>query len=129
MNELSLPRIRRNALALTAIGALPCFLLHLVGAGVGILLGGLLATLNFLWIEASVNALVPDAGRRVRLSAVLRTAGRLVLGAAAMYALSFGADASAVGFIAGFLTLLVAIVAESLRADGSAAAEPAGRPV
>src|ERR1700704_2981007 len=89
--DRALGRIFRLTLVLTALGAAVYFVIKGWRGGCGFLLGGLIAYLNFRWIQRTVYALGEvSAGKPPRSSlAVFLGLRYLLLGAAAYAILKF----------------------------------------
>ena len=109
-------RVVRNTAVLVAVGAAGELLLARSPAGaLSLTAAGVVAIINFRWLEVIVHRVVQPGKPRLDRWTVLRFLGRLILLAIifAAFLMIPRIDAVAVAF--GFSTLVLAIIIEGLR--------------
>jgi len=112
-------RVVRIAVVLVVVGAAAELVLRrsLVGA-LSLTAAGVVAIINFRWLEAILHEVVQPGQPRFDSWSVLRILGRLVLLAGIFAALLWVPRIDAVAVALGFSALVVALVVEGLRRAG-----------
>jgi len=114
-------RIEHLTLILGAIAAAGACWLFSIRVGTGVLIGAVLAWLNFRWLEGALDALVhvstakaesPEA--RVPLGSIFRMAGRYALIVGAVCGIFFAFKVPILSMLTGLCALGVATIGASL---------------
>jgi ATP synthase I chain len=113
--DRALGRVSRLAVALTVVGAAVYFVIGGWRGGFGFLLGGLIAYLNFRWIQRTVYALgeVPD-GKPPRASLAVFLGLRYLLLGTAAYAILKFSEISLSAALVGLFAPTAAVILEIL---------------
>lgn len=112
----SAARVLRTAAVLVVVGALVELVLFRTWMGaMSLTAAGLVAMINFRWLEVIVHRLVQPGKPRLDRWTVLRIFGRLSLLAGIFAALLVVPRVDPVAVAVGFSTLVVALVIEGLR--------------
>jgi hypothetical protein len=112
----STARVLRTAAVLVVVGALVELVLFRTWIGaMSLTAAGLVAMINFRWLEVIVHRLVQPGKPRLDRWTVLRIFGRLSLLAGIFAALLVVPRVDSVAVAVGFSTLVVALVIEGLR--------------
>jgi hypothetical protein len=112
----STARVLRTAAVLVVVGALAELVLFRTWMGaMSLTAAGLVAMINFRWLEVIVHRLVQPGKPRLDRWTVLRIFGRLSLLAGIFAALLVVPRVDPVAVAVGFSTLVVALVIEGLR--------------
>lgn len=112
----STARVLRTAAVLVVFGALAELVLFRTWMGaMSLTAAGLVAMINFRWLEVIVHRLVQPGKPRLDRWTVLRIFGRLSLLAGIFAALLVVPRVDPVAVAVGFSTLVVALVIEGLR--------------
>lgn len=115
-DAFSLRRVLRNTAVLVAVGAAGELLLARSPAGaLSLTAAGVVAIINFRWLEVVLHQVVQPGHPRFDGWSVLRILGRLSLLAGIFAALLWVPRIDAVAVALGFSTLVVALVIEGLR--------------
>ena len=115
-DEFSTARVLRTAAVLVVVGALAELVLFRTWMGaMSLTAAGLVAMINFRWLEVIVHRLVQPGKPRLDRWTVLRIFGRLSLLAGIFAALLVVPRVDPVAVAVGFSTLVVALVIEGLR--------------
>jgi hypothetical protein len=115
-NEFSFRRVLRIAAVLVVLGAAIELVLFRTWMGaLSLTAAGLVAMINFRWLEVIVDRVVQPGKPRFDRWTVLRILGRLTLLAGILAALVILPRVDAVAVAFGFSTLVVALVIEGLR--------------
>jgi hypothetical protein len=115
-DEFSTARVLRTAAVLVVVGALAELVLFRTWMGaMSLTAAGLVAMINFRWLEVIVHRLVQPGKPRLDSWTVLRIFGRLSLLAGIFAALLVVPRVDPVAVAVGFSTLVVALVIEGLR--------------
>jgi hypothetical protein len=108
--------VLRTAAVLVVVGALAELVLFRTWMGaMSLTAAGLVAMINFRWLEVIVHRLVQPGTPRLDRWTVLRIFGRLLLLAGIFAALLMVPRIDPVAVTVGFSTLVVALVIEGLR--------------
>ena len=114
--EFSFRRVLRIAAVLVVLGAAVELVLFRTWMGaLSLTAAGLVAMINFRWLEVIVHRVVQPGKTQFDGSTVLRILGRLTLLAGILAALVILPRVDAVAVAFGFSTLVVALVVEGLR--------------
>jgi hypothetical protein len=115
-NEFSFHRVLRIAAVLVVLGAAIELVLFRTWMGaLSLTAAGLVAMINFRWLEVIVNRVVQPGKSRFDRWTALRILGRLTLLAGILAALVILPRVDAVAVAFGFSTMVVALVIEGLR--------------
>jgi hypothetical protein len=115
-DEFSFRRVLRIAAVLVVLGAAIELVLFRTWMGaLSLTAAGLVAMINFRWLEVIVDRVVQPGKPRFDRWTVLRILGRLTLLAGILAALVMVPRVDAVAVAFGFSTLVVALVIEGLR--------------
>jgi hypothetical protein len=115
-DDFSTGRVLRITAILVAVGAVAELVLFRTWMGaMSLTAAGLVAMINFRWLEVIVNRTVQPGKTRVDRWTVLRIFGRLTLLAGVFAALLMVPQVDPVAVTLGFSALVVAIVIEGLR--------------
>jgi small-conductance mechanosensitive channel len=115
-DDFSTGRVLRIAAILVAVGAVAELVLFRTWMGaLSLTAAGLVAMINFRWLEVIVHRVVQPGKARFDRWTVLRILGRLILLAGILAALTLVPRIDAVAVAIGFTTLVVALVIEGLR--------------
>ena len=115
-DEFSFRRVLRIAAVLVVLGAAVELVLFRTWMGaLSLTAAGLVAMINFRWLEVIVHRVVQPGKTQFDGSTVLRILGRLTLLAGILAALVMVPRVDAVAVAFGFSTLVVALVVEGLR--------------
>jgi hypothetical protein len=115
-DDFSMRRVIRNTAILVVLGAVAELVLFRTWMGAFCLTAaGLVAMINFRWLEVIVHRVVQPGKPRFDRWTVLRFLGRLTLLAIVFAAFLLVPRIDAVAVALGFSTLVVAIVIEGLR--------------
>ena len=115
-DEFSFRRVLRTAAVLVVLGAAIELVLFRTWMGaLSLTAAGLVAMINFRWLEVIVDRVVQPGKPRFDRWTVLRILGRLTLLAGILAALVMVPRVDAVAVAVGFSTLVVALVIEGLR--------------
>ena len=115
-DEFSFRRVLRIAAVLVVLGAAIELVLFRTWMGaLSLTAAGLVAMINFRWLEVIVDRVVQPGKPRFDRWTVLRILGRLTLLAGILAALVILPRVDAVAVAFGFSTLVVALVIEGLR--------------
>jgi hypothetical protein len=115
-DDFSTDRVIRTTSILVVLGAVAELVLFRTWMGAFCLTAaGLVAIVNFRWLEVIVHRVVQPGKARFDRWTVLRFLGRLILLAAVFAAFLLVPRIDAVAVALGFSTLVVAIVIEGLR--------------
>jgi hypothetical protein len=115
-DEFSFRRVLRIAAVLVVLGAAVELVLFRTWMGaLSLTAAGLVAMINFRWLEVIVHRVVQPGKTQFDGSTVLRILGRLTLLAGILAALVILPRVDAVAVAFGFSTLVVALVVEGLR--------------
>jgi hypothetical protein len=115
-DDFSSGRVLRIAAILVAVGAVAELVLFRTWIGaLSLTAAGLVAMINFRWLEVIVHRVVQPGKPRFDRWTVLRILGRLTLLAGILAALLLVPRIDAVAVALGFTTLVVALVIEGLR--------------
>jgi len=115
-DEFSFRRVLRIAAVLVVLGAAIELVLFRTWMGaLSLTAAGLVAMINFRWLEVIVDRVVQPGKPRFDRWTVLRILGRLTLLAGILAALLLVPRIDAVAVALGFTTLVVALVIEGLR--------------
>ncbi len=113
---LMLQRIRRGALVFLGVGLIGSLWFRSIGITMGLLAGGVVAVVNFRWIEAGFNAAMggPMSSRK-RALAVAKFVLRYALLGLVIYAIFATRIVDLKGFLAGLFIFVVSIMWEAFR--------------
>jgi len=113
---LTLTRIKRNALTCLVLGALASIWFRSLGVTLGFIGGGVVAVVNFRWIEAGLDAAMggPMSSRK-RALAVAKFVLRYVLLGLVIYAIVASRIVDLKAFLAGLFIFVVSIMWEAFR--------------
>ena len=115
-DDFSSGRVLWIAAVLVAVGAVAELVLFRTWMGaLSLTAAGLVAMINFRWLEVIVHRVVQPGNPRFDRWTVLRILGRLTLLAGILAALLLVPRIDAVAVALGFTTLVVALVIEGLR--------------
>ncbi len=115
LNESNIfSRLVGASLLLSAVAGLACALLVSPSFGGSLLLGGLLATANFLWMRRGLEAALQLHPRNASRFAILRYLLRLAIMAAILYLLIVRLGVDIFGLLLGLSVLVVNITAFSI---------------
>jgi hypothetical protein len=115
-DDFSSNRVLRDAAILVGVGAVAELVLFRTWMGaLSLTAAGLVAMINFRWLEVIVHRVVQPGKPRFDRWTVLRILGRLTLLAGILAALLLVPRIDAVAVALGFTTLVVALVIEGLR--------------
>ena len=115
-DSFSPARVVRTAAVLVGIGALAELVLFRTWIGaMSLTAAGLVAMINFRWLEVIVHRLIQPGKTRLDRWTVLRFFGRLTLLAGIFAAMLMVPRVDPVAVTVGFSTLVVAVVIEGLR--------------
>lgn len=107
-------RIHRNALAILALMVPGAALAFGIGMGLSVLIGGLLAVVNFHWMSAGVDALLKRADSARVTGTVVKYLARLVLIFLAFFAIIHSSFLSVLGALAGLSVFVLAGMLEAV---------------
>ena len=109
-------RVVRTAAILVVVGAVAELVLFRTWIGaVSLTAAGLVAMINFRWLEVIVHRMIQPGKARLDRWTLLRIIGRLILLAGILVALVVVPRFDAVAVALGFSTLVVALIIEGLR--------------
>ncbi len=109
-------RVVRMAAILVVVGAVAELVLFRTWIGaVSLTAAGLVAMINFRWLEVIVHRMIQPGKARLDRWTLLRIIGRLILLAGILAALVVVPQFDAVAVALGFSTLVVALIIEGLR--------------
>jgi hypothetical protein len=109
-------RVVRTAAILVVVGAVAELVLFRTWIGaVSLTAAGLVAMINFRWLEVIVHRMIQPGKARLDSWTLLRIIGRLILLAGILAALVVVPRFDAVAVALGFSTLVVALIIEGLR--------------
>ncbi len=109
-------RVVRTAAILVVVGAVAELVLFRTWIGaVSLTAAGLVAMINFRWLEVIVHRMIQPGKARLDRWTLLRIIGRLILLAGILAALVVVPRFDAVAVALGFSTLVVALIIEGLR--------------
>lgn len=115
-DDFSPGRVIRTAAILVVVGAVAELVLFRTWIGaVSLTAAGLVAMINFRWLEVIVHRMIQPGKARLDRWTLLRIVGRLILLAGILAALVVVPRFDAVAVALGFSTLVVALVIEGLR--------------
>jgi len=115
-DDFSTDRVVRIAAILVAVGAVAELVLFRTWMGaLSLTAAGLVAMINFRWLEVIVHRVVQPGKARFDRWTVLRILGRMTLLAGILAAFVLVPRIDAVAVAIGFTTLVVALVIERLR--------------
>jgi len=115
-DDFSTDRVLRIAAILVAVGAVAELVLFRTWMGaLSLTAAGLVAMINFRWLEVIVHRVVQPGKARFDRWTVLRILGRLTLLAGILAALALVPRIDGIAVALGFTTLVVALVVEGLR--------------
>jgi len=115
-DDYSTDRVVRIAAILVAVGAVAELVLFRTWMGaLSLTAAGLVAMINFRWLEVIVHRVVQPGKARFDRWTVLRILGRMTLLAGILAAFVLVPRIDAVAVAIGFTTLVVALVIEGLR--------------
>jgi hypothetical protein len=114
--QMTLGRIKRDALVCLALGALASLWFRSLGITLGFIGGGVVAVVNFRWIEAGLDAAMgsPMSSKK-RALAVVKFVLRYVLLGLAIYAIVATRIVDLKAFLAGLFIFVVSIMWEAFR--------------
>lgn len=115
-DDFSTDRVLRITAILVAVGAVAELVLFRTWMGaLSLTAAGLVAMINFRWLEVIVHRVVQPGKARFDRWTVLRILGRLTLLAGILAALALVPRIDGIAVALGFTTLVVALVVEGLR--------------
>ncbi len=115
INEENLfPVIIKGSLALTAVLTLAGFALFSVKTGLGILAGGIIATVNFTWMRNVLQRILGLLPAKPNLYAQMRFVARIAVTGLILYLLIISGWFSLIGLLVGLSVIIATIIALSL---------------
>jgi len=113
-DQLRLKRIERLAWALLILFTLCSLYFRSLKITGGVVLGGVLAILSYLWLKKFMMALIMPGGRVSRFTVLLYLLKYVMLGLIIFLSVKYDII-HALSLTLGFMVIVLAIVAESLR--------------
>jgi len=114
LEEMILKRIPREILGLSLLMAIVATFLFNIGTGLFVLAGGIVSTLNFIWLNQTLSKVLLREKRKALKTSGIVFGLRLVLILAIFFIIIFFFSNKIIAFAAGFSSIIAVILFEAV---------------